>query len=225
MQGHVIGIDFSATMVRETAKELAQLGIAPNAAVQQMDAEQLQFPDASFDYVLCGFAIFFFPQLDRALAEFRRVLKPNGRMGVTTWDKVWDEQWHWFNAIVTAYLPPEVAASQATAADAHPRPVFDTPAGLTAIMNAAGFADIQVSSETAEFIYASKEEFWSTLWSHGLRGTLERIEQTTGSAGLQRFKAEVFKQAEAIQQTDGLQQLVPVLFALATKPRRRYFNT
>ena len=42
-----------------------------------MDAENLDFPASFFDFVLCGFALQFFPHLDRALEEFRRVLKPN----------------------------------------------------------------------------------------------------------------------------------------------------
>jgi SAM-dependent methyltransferase len=50
-----------------------------------MDAAQLDFPDASFDAVLCGFALWFFPQPARALQEWFRVLKPGGRIGLTTW--------------------------------------------------------------------------------------------------------------------------------------------
>ena len=47
-------------------QEIDRLGLE-NAEVLEMDAEDLRFPDASFDRVLCGFAIFFFPRLDRAL--------------------------------------------------------------------------------------------------------------------------------------------------------------
>jgi len=46
--------------------------------VLQMDAEQLAFEDASFDCMLCGFALFFFPNLEGAMSEVRRVLKPGG---------------------------------------------------------------------------------------------------------------------------------------------------
>jgi hypothetical protein len=84
-------------------------------------------------------------------------------------------------------------------------------------MNAAGFADIQIISEAAEFVYATEEEYWSTLWSHGARVTLEKIEQATGTDGLQRFKADVFKKVQTIKQPDGIHQLFPVLFALANR--------
>lgn len=216
-QGYVIGIDLSEGMVQETAKELARLGISSNVEVRQMDAEHLQFPDESFDYVLCAFGIFFFPQLDRAMSEIRRVMKPNGKIVVTTWDKLFDEQLAWFEEIAKIYLPPEPEGNDLTESDSASQPVFDTPEGLEAIMNAAGFIDIQIVSEAAEFVYATEEEYWSTLWSHGGRVTLEKIEQATGADGLERFKADIFKNVQAIKQPDGIHQLFPVLFALATR--------
>ena len=216
-QGHVIGIDLSEGMVEETAKELARLGLSPNIEVRQMDAENLQFPDESFDYVLCAFGIFFFPQLDRAMSEFRRVLKPNGRIVVTTWEKSWDEHWGWFDELVKAHLPPEPEASEPAESDSASQPVFDTPEGVEAILSKAGFAHIQTVFEATDFVYATEDEYWSTLWSHGARVSLEKIEQSTGADGLDKFKSDVFKKVQTIKQTDGIHQLFPVLFALATK--------
>jgi SAM-dependent methyltransferase len=82
--GRVIGIDLSGAMVQETAAEL-QRAAWPQAEIRQMDAAQLDFPDASFDAVLCGFALWCFPQPARALQEWFRVLKLGGRIGLTTW--------------------------------------------------------------------------------------------------------------------------------------------
>lgn len=216
-QGYVIGIDLSEGMVQETAKELARLGFSSNIEARQMDAEHLQFPDESFDFVLCAFGIFFFPQLERAMSEFRRVLKPNGRIVVATWEKSWDEHWGWFDELVKKYLPPEPDASQDSDSGTAPQPVFDTPEGLETILKEAGFADIQVVFEATDFVYATEEEHWSSLWSHGARATLEKIEQNAGADGLQNFKADVFTKTQSIKQTDGIHQLFPVLFALATK--------
>jgi ubiquinone/menaquinone biosynthesis C-methylase UbiE len=50
-----------------------------------MDAEELTFPDEVFDFVICGFGIMFFPDQDRSLAQMRRVLKPGGRLALSTW--------------------------------------------------------------------------------------------------------------------------------------------
>ncbi|MBV6451243.1 MAG: Ubiquinone/menaquinone biosynthesis C-methyltransferase UbiE [Anaerolineales bacterium] len=213
--GLVIGIDLSEKMAQETAKEVERLGLSPIAEVRQMDAEDLQFPDKTFDFVLCCFAIFFFPQLDRAMSEFRRVLKPNGHIVVSTWDKLLDEEMNWFNEIVKTYLPSEPEESKPATPDSYP--VFDTVEGLRTIMEAAGFADVRIMSEAAEFVYATEEEFWSTLWSHGARVTLEAIEEKRGAEGLQRFKMDVYAKSQSIKQIDGIHQSFPVLFALATR--------
>ncbi len=74
-QGKVIGIDLAPAMIQETGKVVEQRRLT-QVQLLTMDAERLALPDATFDAVLCGFALFFFPRLQRALAEFRRVLKP-----------------------------------------------------------------------------------------------------------------------------------------------------
>lgn len=216
-EGHVIGIDLSEIMVQETVKELAHRNVSCDIEIRQMDAEYLQFPDGTFDFVLCGFAVFFFPQLDLAMSEFRRVLKPDGQICISTWDKLEDENWSWLNEIVKTYIPAEPEANQTIESDSVSQPVFNTPEGLVTILNAAGFCNIQIFSETSEFVYASDEELWSSLWSMGARATLEKIEQITGADGLQRFKSDVFKKIGTIKQTDGIHFLSSALIASATK--------
>lgn len=216
--GHVTGVDLSEAMVREAAEEISRRGLE-NVEVFQMDAEYLHFPDASFDCVLCGFAIFFFPQLDRALAEMHRVLRPGGRIAIATWDRLFDEQWRWFDELVEAHLPPEAEATQTRESQSPPPPVLDKPEGLEGVMKAAGFTDIHVVSETAEFVYASEEVWWSSLWSHGMREELEEVEEATGSDGLDTFRVAVLERIRTIRQADGIHQLFPALFTLAIKPQ------
>jgi len=215
----VVGIDLAETMVQETFKELARRKMSPNIEVRHMDAEDLQFPDESVDYVLCGFAIFFFPQLNRAMSEFRRVLKPNGRICISTWDKSFDEQWSWFDEIVRDHLPPESEATQHEESNPTPQPVFDTPEGLEAMLASAGFENIQIFSEAKEFVYSTNEEYWLTLWSHGMRGLVERIEQANGKEGLEKFKSDVFRKADVLKKDDGLHRMFSALIGLANKPQ------
>lgn len=211
-QGHVIGIDLSKEMVQENRGEIKRLNVQ-NADVREMDAEYLEFPDASFDCVLCSFALFFFPQLDRALSEMYRVLKPDGRIAITTWGQR-DETWQWFRDLIESYLPSEPEAGQPTA----PQPVFNTQEGLDAILASAGFADIKIVSESETFTYGDEAEWWSTLWSHGFREVLEEIEKKMGADGLMRFKSDTFEILKGIKQTEDIHQLYSVLFGLALKP-------
>src|SRR5262249_48963717 len=73
--GRVAGIDLAEGMVAETAAQIERMHLA-QAEVRRMDAEHLDFPDVTFDVVLCGFALFFFADLAGTLGEFWRVLKP-----------------------------------------------------------------------------------------------------------------------------------------------------
>jgi ubiquinone/menaquinone biosynthesis C-methylase UbiE len=52
---------------------------------QEADAENLPFPDASFDVVISTFGVMFTPNQERATSELARVCKPGGRIGLANW--------------------------------------------------------------------------------------------------------------------------------------------
>ncbi len=52
---------------------------------QEADAENLPFPDASFDAVLSTFGVMFTPNQEKAASELARVCKPGGRIGLANW--------------------------------------------------------------------------------------------------------------------------------------------
>jgi SAM-dependent methyltransferase len=52
---------------------------------EQADAENLPFPDASFDAVLSTFGVMFTPNQEKAASELVRVCKPGGRIGLANW--------------------------------------------------------------------------------------------------------------------------------------------
>jgi ubiquinone/menaquinone biosynthesis C-methylase UbiE len=52
---------------------------------QEADAENLPFPDASFDVVLSTFGVMFTPNQERAASELARVCKAGGKIGLANW--------------------------------------------------------------------------------------------------------------------------------------------
>ena len=52
---------------------------------QEADAENLPFPEASFDAVMSTFGVMFTPNQEKAASELARVCKPGGRIGLANW--------------------------------------------------------------------------------------------------------------------------------------------
>ncbi len=75
----VIGIDFSENMLTIARKKLALSG-RKNITLRQMNVENLQFKDYSFDYVVTSCVFCSVPDPVKGLQEIRRVLKPTGKL-------------------------------------------------------------------------------------------------------------------------------------------------
>lgn len=75
--GRVTAIDISDEAIEETRKRVAEEGFLNATTLMRMNAEELEFPDASFDLVI-GRAILHHLDLDKAYAAIARVLKPGG---------------------------------------------------------------------------------------------------------------------------------------------------
>jgi len=204
--GFVIGVDLSAAMTRETAHEVRRRALR-HVTVLRMDAEQLVFPAGTFDAVLCGFTIFFLDR-ERALREFRRVLRPGGRLGVSL-AADGDPRWQWYNDLLIAY------------SQAHQFPLSPPAAGgawdradLPTSIRQAGFADVRETIAADEIVYASEDEWWAAKWTHGARYPLEQMPD----ALLARFKAEVFARLAAHKADDGFHEVVRLQCVIGTTP-------
>ena len=77
--GTVIGCDFSEPML-ELAREKSVQRWATTVRFEHADALDLPYEDQAFDAVTVGFGVRNLSDLERGLAEMRRVLKPGGRM-------------------------------------------------------------------------------------------------------------------------------------------------
>jgi demethylmenaquinone methyltransferase/2-methoxy-6-polyprenyl-1,4-benzoquinol methylase len=74
--GSVVGVDFSERMLERARRKAPELEWVP------ADVLALPFEDASFDAAVVGFGVRNVEDLEAALRELRRVLRPGGRLGV-----------------------------------------------------------------------------------------------------------------------------------------------
>ncbi|MGR3272123.1 methyltransferase domain-containing protein [Thalassococcus profundi] len=79
----VWGIDFSHEMLAKAKRKVSEQALTHVAGLQQMDARELDFPDASFDTVAAMHIVSVVPEPERVLAEMARVCKPGGEIVIT----------------------------------------------------------------------------------------------------------------------------------------------
>ena len=85
-EGEVVATDISQKMVDAVRAEAERQGIS-NMRFQRMDAEELDFPEGSFDAVLCVLGLMYPADPQRAIEQTYRVLRPGGRAAVAVWGR------------------------------------------------------------------------------------------------------------------------------------------
>ena len=80
MPKKIVGIDISGQMLEIGRQKLVKAGLDRLISFQQADAEQIPFPDNSFDAITVAFGVRNFENLELGIREMRRVLRPGGSM-------------------------------------------------------------------------------------------------------------------------------------------------
>ena len=210
VSGEVIGIDIAEAMIKRTAKDIENQQLI-NARVCYMDAEALSFPEARFDFVICGFSLYEFYDLTPAISESFRVLKSNSVFAASLWGRKLDTRWDVFRSIVKSYrdqLKPVPEAKNI--------PRLRESSEIDTFFSKAGFTDIKSVAEDKEFCFKDVEEWWAFEWSHGNRFLWERMEP----AILEQCRGELFKVIGQMKQEVGIPIVFQVLLTRAEKPRR-----
>jgi ubiquinone/menaquinone biosynthesis C-methylase UbiE len=197
--GKVVAIDISQQMIAVTSREVLERGINW-VKLLCMDAEHLDFPDRSFDYVFCGFGLFFLPSIPSALVEFKRVLKPQGKLVVSTWGA---------DSTLDLLINEEIKKISETSS------LIATPLWsdreLTKLLREASFEDIQIFEETKIFSHETAEEWWNSLWSHATRAKLEQISPDQ----LKNLREKVISMARSLDKQNGLIEDLQVFYGIA----------
>jgi SAM-dependent methyltransferase len=79
----VSGVDIATNLVEQARTRVAEQGLTVD--LREGDAEQLAFPDSSFDVVMSTFGAMFAPRPEKTAGELLRVCKPGGLVAMANW--------------------------------------------------------------------------------------------------------------------------------------------
>jgi ubiquinone/menaquinone biosynthesis C-methylase UbiE len=167
--GHVTGIDLAEKLLN-LARVKAKNKNLNNVEFRLGDMLDTGFDDASFDAVVCVFGIFFVPDIAAAIRELWRVLRPGGKLAITTWGSDFFEPANtvFWNAVRD--VRPDLYKGF------NPWDRISEPSTLSAILNEGGVSEPWVMAEEGTHPVASPEDWWTMLLGSGYRGTIEQME-------------------------------------------------
>lgn len=154
--GRVVATDLVPEMLKLAEENAAARGLR-NLEFRQANAEHLPFPDRCFDRVTCRFGIMFIPDIQKALGEMRRVLKPRGRVSFLTWGAREE------NPLFANMIRPFLNYVDVAKPDPDSPHVFrfDGEAKLARTLSEAGFHEVAAAKHKINWPWpGSAEEAW-----------------------------------------------------------------
>jgi SAM-dependent methyltransferase len=156
--GKAIITDGAEAMVEVARARAAELGVT-NVELRQMEAEWIDLSAASVDGVLCRWGIMLLADPETALREARRVLRPGGRVALAVWDAPEHNPWLALSgreAVRLGVFPPPQPDEPGPFA-------LSAPGRLAAVLEDAGFGDVEVDSVDVLFEADDLDTWWDHL--------------------------------------------------------------
>ncbi len=168
VSGEILAIDISEKMMNVGREKARAMGVS-NVHFRAMDGAQLDLADSSFDLVISVHALFGFDNIPKAIGEWRRVLRDDGKVAFSSFS-------HDHKPVLQVPKVAEVISSYMTPPPDDRLPL-DTQAECRSTLQRAGFREINISTEELGFHYQSFDEFWNDISSTTFRLRLNSLEE------------------------------------------------
>ncbi len=203
--GRVIAIDISERMLERLERKLRQFGIQ-HVDVHTMDGARLDFRRDYFHHVVSSFGLAFMPDMEAALREWQRVLRPGGQVMFSSFGA------QAFQPMKSLFFARLAAVGGGQRLEPPPRLV--EPPECRRLLEAAGYRDVRVETGRIGYHLKNAAEWWEIVWSSALRGHLRELRD----APLAVFRDAHLAEVEAGTGPEGLWLEVEVNYASGRKP-------
>ena len=209
--GSVVMSDVAAEMTAIAAARAASLGLT-NISTRELDLEQIEQPDRSYDVVLCREGLMLVPDPALAAGEIHRVLRPGGRVALAVWGP--REQNPWLGLVFDAVSEQ---TGQPVPPPGIPGPFsLDDAPTLVRLLVDAGLTDVTARSVATPLRAASFEEWWTR--TSALAGPLARMVGELPEAAALALRSRVREAAGPYETPRGLEFPGITLLAVARRP-------
>lgn len=191
-RGWVVGIDLSTGMLAQARRKVENLPVE----FREMDAEALQFPDATFDAVVGGFFIAWLTDIVRGMREIYRVLRPGGRVALSTFSQ---ETFQPLNEMTWARM--EQYGFPRTPARPEAWMTLREPEHLVTLLEKGGFREGRVVRVASTTTLQSADEWWTFVRRSAARGI--PLSQLSAES-LERLRREILEDVDKLRTDDGI---------------------
>ena len=178
--GHAIGVDTSTTAIKIAKKCNEKI---KNLDFVNIDAENFSF-SKKFDIITCQYALFFFPNAQKALKNMKNSLKKSGKIGISVHGS--KDNVPFFNSILDSaikYIPDYVPVGTPNLDR------FGTKSALKAEVRKAGFSNIVVKEFIFNYSPGKFEDYWNNYIKYIAKPLKEKLN------GLEYSKRKEFKES------------------------------
>ena len=209
-EGSVLATDISQEMLEVAARRAEQEGLG-NITTLAMNAEQLDLLENQYDAVISRFGLMLIANIQHALAEIRRVLKPGGRLAALVWSK---PEHNPLFTLDEAILAKWRATEEAKGPQADVFSLADAVL-FASRLKQAGFQEAQVQVIPLTFHFPSFEvltAWWGSSWKEALA--------KLDSGPRRRLLEEARQAVRQFEGPQGMSAPAEVLLGVGTKEER-----
>jgi len=208
--GEVVLSDVAPAMTAIAAARVVDTGLA-NVAVRELDLEQIDEPDGSYDVVVCREGLMFAIDPAAAAREIRRVLRPDGRVATAVWGPRARNPW----------LGLVFDAVGAQTGSPVPPPGVPGPFSLGdvelvgALLRMAGLRDVRVTELATPLRAGSFDEWWER--TSALAGPLAQVLAGLPEDAIAALRARLHEAVSPYETATGIEMPGVTLIASARR--------
>jgi len=172
--GSVVGVDLADNLLELARAKAAERGLN-NVEFRLADMTDLGFPAKRFDAVVSVFSIFFVPNMEALVCELWRMVRPGGKLAITTWGpRIFEPAYTVWRDLVRAERPDLYCAF-------NPWDRITSPEQMQELIRGGGVPHAEVVSESGRQPLRSPEDWWTVVMGSGLRSTMDAMDAETAT--------------------------------------------